>query len=63
MQLVGPLVRALVEGGVEVGAVFAAEAQGEAPALSVELGGPGKPHASSIVVLGAGVNLLCWTET
>ena len=58
MQLVGPLVTTALVRGVEVRAVLAAEAQGKSLALSVELGRPGKPHPSSIVGLGAAVNLL-----
>jgi hypothetical protein len=46
-----------------VRAVLAAEAQGELLALGVELGRPGQPHASSIVGLSAGVNLLCSLAT
>ena len=65
MLLVGPLVAAALVGGIEVGAVLAAEAQRELLALGVEFRRPGKPHASSIVGLSAGVNLLCsaasWT--
>ena len=58
MELVGPLVTTALLRSVEVRAVFAAKAQGELRALSVELGRPGKPHPRSIVGLGVAVNLL-----
>ncbi|HEX4460522.1 MAG TPA: hypothetical protein VIA18_21235 [Polyangia bacterium] len=43
---------------VEMRAILAAEAEGEALALSVEFGRPRKPHHRSIVGLGVAVNLL-----
>ncbi|HWE28392.1 MAG TPA: hypothetical protein VHB97_10340 [Polyangia bacterium] len=58
MQLVGPFVTTALARRVEMRAILAAEAEGEALALSVEFGRPRKPHHRSIVGLGVAVNLL-----